>query len=148
LQRVPEPDENQVHEAWVEPMSTEENGHQYYFDLRAYVIDGRVEALIARRAAGPCSSAILVDSPLSWLTTAGPQRAVCCGRSCACRGVHLAAEQVDQICAIAERSVAVIGAAAESLDLEDVRAMSGTWSQVLDDKDRLAPVMLSVGEAP
>jgi len=58
-------------EPWIQPDNVETNGRAFSYDVRVYVVNGKVRSGFARRAALPRDS-LERTNPLTWLTTLGP----------------------------------------------------------------------------
>ncbi len=65
-----------IYQPWIKPLTQNQNGYDYCFDIRIYLVAGKVVAGLARRAAAPIEG-VTVDSPLAWMTTTGPSLALC-----------------------------------------------------------------------
>lgn len=61
---------------WIRPPDfLDPNGHRYFYDVRAFLLDGRVIGVLARQAVAPAQG-ISSASPLSWLTPLGRTRSI------------------------------------------------------------------------
>lgn len=61
---------------WIAPAVARVHERNFHFDVRLYVVAGRVVSGFARRAAAPSTGAAS-ESPLAWLTTTGPRMTLC-----------------------------------------------------------------------
>ena len=141
-----------VVQRWIPVDEWEDLRGRFRYDLRLFVIGGRVIGGFARRAAAT-STGIGGGSKLGWLTTSGPLLPVALrdpqnmDLQCAPNdpsALSLRSEEIADASAVACRAVAILDAAARELSYSEVSSIP-SFGELMGERDPIRIVRLRAG---